>query len=232
MTPFRVFSGWDRRQAEAAEVFAYSVRQNSSIPVEVQFLINARPERNDTWKTAEFCVIPGFQRAGVTAFTYIRFMVPFACDYEGRALFCDGCDQLCLGDVRDLAEWPLTTPIAVVKHAPLTNRPDETRARSWTSLMLMDCAQLRCWTPEVVAEAPDDRLMRLRDLRDDQIGELPEEWNRLVAIEEGRSVGVWQENGKLLHWSYLADPEGGSWIHRSSSQLWMDWLYRWLAATR
>ena len=66
--PFRVFSGWDRRQSEAAEVFAASVERRASIPVEMRF------------------VGQDVSRQGVTAFTYARFMVPNLCGYEGVAL--------------------------------------------------------------------------------------------------------------------------------------------------
>lgn len=31
--PFRVFCGWDNRQAEAAEVFAFSVRENATVGI-------------------------------------------------------------------------------------------------------------------------------------------------------------------------------------------------------
>ena len=67
MSAFRMFSGWDKRQAEAAEVFAFSVRQNASIDVDVRAI---------GVDGAELVVEPAFTRRGVTAFTYTRFLVP------------------------------------------------------------------------------------------------------------------------------------------------------------
>ena len=129
-TPFRIFSGWDKRQAEAAEVFAFSVRERASIPVEIRFL-SADPEVPDG---------PVCKRRGVTAFSYSRFYAPYLCGYEGVCVVLDGCDQLCLGDVDDLrafAAYDMNgSAIKVVKHT----RGSEARPRSWTSLMLIDCA--------------------------------------------------------------------------------------------
>ena len=86
-------------------------------------------------------------------------------------------DQLCLGDVAELAAWDMQgKPLWVVKHPPSRKVPLQ-RPRSWTSLMLLDCAKLQWWTPTFVEGTPDARLMRLQDFGDDQIGELPPEWN-------------------------------------------------------
>ena len=210
--PFKVFCGWDRRQAEAAEVFKFSVEQNASIDVDVQFL--------------QLDKLP-IDRVGVTSFTYSRFLVPWLCGYEGRALYGDGCDQLCLGDVAELASWDMQgKPLWVVKHPPLRKVPLR-RPRSWTSLMLMDCANNAGWFPDTVARWPDDALMRLKTYTDDEIGELPQAWNMLVdpdgpPVSEDHLLGV-----KIAHWSHLSDPNGGSWIDRSGSALWAEWRQRW-----
>ena len=36
-----------------------------------------------------------------TEFTYTRFLVPYLCGYQGKAIFID-CDMLCLGDIAEL----------------------------------------------------------------------------------------------------------------------------------
>ena len=232
--PFRVFSGYDRRQVEAAEVFRFSVEQNASVEVDVRFL--------------QLDKLP-IDRRGVTDFTYSRFLVPWLCGFEGRALYGDGCDQLCLGDVAELAAWDMQgKPLWVVKH----DRPQKIlrhgRARSWTSLMLMDCGKLTGWGIDYVTRMSDDQLMRLRILGDADIGGLPAEWNWLVdqgyqerwnalgAAVAGVDVAGHEaaaarlEDAKLAHWSYLSDPNGGPWIDRSGSALWREWRERWLAA--
>lgn len=212
--PFRIYSGWDHRQAEAAEVFRFSVEQNASIPVEVRFL-----------KLDELPI----KRSGVTSFTYGRFLAPYLCGFEGRAVFGDGCDQLCLGDVAELAEFDLQDrAIGVVKHRSLPSQPGM-RARSWASLMLMDCAKLSHWTPRFVETAGDGQLMRLSDFADDAIASLTPEWNVLMALGDAQE-SPHLDAPKVLHWSYLSYPDGGSWIDRSGSALWAELRERWRAA--
>jgi hypothetical protein len=212
--PFRIFSGWDKRQTEAAEVFAFSVRERASIPVEIRFLS----------ADAEVPGGPTCARRGVTAFSYSRFYAPYLCDYVGTCLVLDGCDQLCLTDVAELVAIPMDgCAIKVVKHT----RGSEERPRSWTSLMLMDCAapELQVWIPKLVEVTLDDRLMRLRDVADARIGELPVEWNALCAPGIEPPAGT-----KIAHWSYLSQPDGGSWIQRSGSKIWEMERKKWLAA--
>jgi hypothetical protein len=222
---FRVFSGWDKRQAEAAEVFRFSVLDHASIPVEVHFI-----SAEDTPTSVAAC-----KRRGVTSFSYARFMSVHASGFTGRACYGDGCDQLCLGDVRELAEWDMQgKAIWVVKHPSLPGQRG-LRARSWTSLLLMDCGhpKLRRWTPEYVERAADDTLMRLSDFADDEIGSLPGEWNLLMPADMPGSRKLAEVPGagnKMLHWSYLSDPNGNSWVDRSGSALWAEWRERWRAS--
>jgi hypothetical protein len=221
---FKVFAGYDERQAEAAEVFRYSVREHASIEVEINF-ISAHP--GGPHKPAG--LIHAGTRAGVTQFSYARFLVPAACGFSGRAAFADGCDQLCVYDIGELADYDLGgRALAVVKHPSLPNQHG-LRARSWTSLMLMDCGhpKLRRWTPEYVERAPDSTLMRLADFHDHEIGELSYGWNRLAKPDEEPEI---QADDALIHWSYLSDPEGGSWIDRSGSRVWAAARERWRAS--
>lgn len=214
---FRIFGGWDARQAEAAEVFKYSVLAQASIPVTFQFL------RIDE--------VP-ITRTGTTAFSYSRFLCPWCCDYDGIALFCDCVDQLCLGDVAELAAIAVAEDDRMV---PRYERPalwvvkhhgdpfqESDRPRVWSSMMLLDCAQLSWWTPGYIETAHDHALMKFSGISSDRIGMLPLEWNMLAT------PGLPDPNfAKLIHWSYLSDPNGDSWIERSGSKLWAEWRERW-----
>lgn len=206
--PFRVFLGWDDRLAEPCEVARYSLLAHASVPVEASFL------------DAATC---GVTPSGVTQFSYRRFLVPHLCGFEGRVLFADGADTLFLGDVAELADLDMGgRAILRVRHVP--PRGQKGRARSDTSVMLMDCARCRCWTPEVVARSSDDRLMRLRDFGDDDLGDLPGEWNAMCRVGEEPPDGA-----KIAHWSGIAPrcPAGsGDWIDHSGSSVWAGWRER------
>ena len=232
--PFRVFSGFDSRQAEAAEVFAFSVRENASVHVDVQFIsadhaesaglaVFIRDDRQHEIAAGHSRAIErAWSRRGTTAFSYARFLVPYACNYEGIAAFFDGCDQLCLGDVAELAAMDMSGyAIRVVKH----RAEGQVRPRIWSSVMLMDCAKLTAWTPEYVETASDNDLMRFKALGHGSIGALPEAWNVLVEPGNDPPPGT-----KLAHWTSLSNPNGGSWIDRGGSAVWCEWRERWRVA--
>jgi hypothetical protein len=225
--PFRIFSGWDQRQAEEADVFAFSVKEHASIPVRIEgvSIHSGAIWTMDLARKPELSGGNGLasaSRTGVTSFSYARFYVPWICGYEGVAVYADGCDQLCLGDVAELAAIPMDDhAVLVTKH----KFHDQRRPRSWTSLMLIDCSKLRCWSPEAVETASDTELMRFGAFPDEVIGELPWEWNALQEPDVEPSPDV-----RIAHWSYLSEPDGGSWIDRSGSQVWAAARERWRAA--
>jgi hypothetical protein len=215
--PFRVFLGWDSRQAEPAEVARFSLLANATVPVEVMFL---SPDTKVIPGGA--AVLAGFTRTGVTQFSYLRFLVPNCRGYSGRALFVDGPDTLILGDVAELADMDMGGKAILRVRYPPPRGQD--RSRGDTSVMLMDCARCACWTPEVVATASDDRLMRLRDFADDDLGDLPTEWN--AAMKVGEEPGP---ETRIAHWGCIAPlcpPDAGDWIDYSRSAVWAEWRER------
>ena len=86
-----------------------------------------------------------------TEFTYSRFLVPYLCQYEGKAIFMD-CDRLCLGDIKELDDLEMSQyALRVVKH---NHRPTEKLKidgkiqtvyprKNWSSLMIMNCQELK-----------------------------------------------------------------------------------------
>lgn len=176
----KIFIGYDSRFPAPAEVAAYSLRKHSSIKLDISFLILA-----DLVKEKGFDPEP--DPKATTEFTRSRFLVPWLCGYEGKALFMDN-DMVCLSDVKELADLPLEgCSLRCVKHeynptetvkmygCPQTVYP----RKNWSSVMLMDCSKLRCWTKEVVEKSPCSRLHRFQDLLDAQIGSLDPVWNQL-----------------------------------------------------
>jgi hypothetical protein len=210
---FRVFLGWDDRLAEPCLVARHSLLAHATCPVEVTFL-----DRETVGGLLD--------RSGVTSFSFRRFLVPHLCGCEGRALFADGADTLFLGDVAELVDFDLGgRALARVQHEDPRGKG---RARSDTSVMLMDCARCACWTPQVVATASDDRLMRLRDFADEDLADLPGEWNAMCRVGEDPPPGA-----KIAHWSSIAPrcpPGAGDWIDASGSAVWKKWRERMRSA--
>ena len=84
-----VFIGYDHRQAISFTVLHQSILETASVPVRVSSL--------------RLPTLP-LKRAGLTPFTWSRFLVPWLMDYKGWALFLD-VDILVRGDLKDLIEY-------------------------------------------------------------------------------------------------------------------------------
>lgn len=189
MKRVELFCGHDEREALGFAVFAHSVYARSSRPVSITAL------------GAMGCP------HGSNAFTLSRFGVAEIMGYSGHAIFCDASDMLMLADVAELdALFDPTFAVQVVKHdnyktkhkvkykgtsmeCPNTNYERKNHA----SVMLIN-AEHDAWKK---AGPPISMLdaLQLRFCTDDEIGEIPAEWN--VLIDEGQTVDV----VKLAHWT-------------------------------
>lgn len=172
----RIFAGYDKREEQGMCAFARSVNAHA---------------------TEEVAIAPihGEQRDGSNTFTYSRFMVPSLLGFKGWAIFMDASDMILRADVAEL--WKLrdeSKAVQVVKHDYRTkhhrkyigtrmecNNEDYPR-KNWSSVILWNCAhpQNCLLLPRMVEVATGAFLHRFGWLTDDQIGELPPEWNHLV----------------------------------------------------
>jgi hypothetical protein len=190
----KIFIGYDSRMPVASDVLVHSLRKHSSVPLDIRFL------RKDEL---------GFDRPdplASTEFTYTRFLVPFLCGFKGTALFMD-CDMLCSSDVSELFELDMSKfALRVVKHDhnPVESVKMDGRIqtryprKNWSSLMLMDCSRLTCWTREAVLTRPAAWLHRFEPIPDPLIGEIDPTWNVLDYP---------RDDTKLLHMT-----SGGPWF--------------------
>ena len=201
MTPLRVFIGYDSREPVAYHVLAHSIQKRASWPVLIAPVA--------LWQVESIYKRPISQQS--TEFTYSRFLVPYLSNYSGYSVFIDS-DMLCLGDVHEL-EWLLTeqpeASIAVVKHdyepkpgIKFLGNPQVAYPRkNWSSVMVFNNVRCQHLTPDYVNQATGAQLHRFEWLRDQDIGELPLEWNYLVGEY---SAGA---KAKLLHYT-----QGGPWF--------------------
>lgn len=137
---------------------------------------------------------------GSNAFIYSRFLVPHMQGFSGWAIFCDG-DMLLRADIGEL--WAMrdeSCAVMVAKHAYKTKHPrkyvgtsmetinPDYPRKNWSSVVLWNCAHPsnRVLTPAYVMGAPGSKLHRFEHLTDDEIGEIPRDWNWLVGEYEKR----------------------------------------------
>ena len=145
-----------------------------------------------------------------TSFACSRFLVPMLARNQW-ALWCDFADMVFLSDPAELLA--LADPqyaVMVVKH---DHEPSERikmdgqaqttyNRKNWSSLILWNWqhpANGRL-TVEMVNTLPGRDLHRFCWLEDDEIGELPKEWNYLVGIDPVSEVDLGVKP-KLLHFT-------------------------------
>lgn len=169
MTPLKIFIGYDHRQPIAYNVLQHSIISQSSKPVAIIPLVIDQLD----------C-----KRTGLTPFTFSRFMVPHLCDYEGWALFLD-LDMIVKDDIAKLFD------IADDRYAVMVSK--NVFKFEWASVMLFNCAKNRVLTPDFIQQAAG--LHKISWLKDDEIGDLPADWNVLVGYDNPI------KNPKLIHYT-------------------------------
>lgn len=192
--PLKIFIGWDSRYPECADVLKYSIQKRASVPVDIKFL-----------RLKELNLVKNDPLAS-TEFTYTRFLVPYLCEFKGHALFLDS-DMVCCSDIADLFEYCSSdyaircvhhnyVPIATTKMEGQTQT--QYRRKNWSSLMLMNCSRLKTLTKPFIEQATGAALHQFQFLADEDIGDLPREWNMLDS---------WSNKGKIIHYT-----QGGPWL--------------------
>ena len=195
----RIFIGYDSVESVAYHALVQSIINNSSIPVAItplkQSMLPMYSRPRDPKQSNEF--------------SFTRFLVPYLCNYEGHAIFMD-LDMMFRADPAEL--WKLrdnTKSVQVVKHdyTPKTrtkylgNIQYQYPRKNWSSVMLLNCARCTTLTLEYVNSAPALDLHRFSWTTDEEIGELPPEWNHLVSEYQPN------QEAKLVHWTC-----GGPWF--------------------
>jgi len=216
-SPFKmkIFLGWDSREANAYDVARYSIIHNSKypdirvIPIELKNLgeLLTRPIERREGKL--WCPIS--QAYMATEFAISRFCVPFLAK-KGWALFADA-DIVCQADIQKLfALRDKKYAVMVVKHKQETGTAVKMDGqvqtyysrKNWSSVVLWNCdhPSNQKLTAEMLNTLPGRDLHAFCWLADDEIGELPREWNYLVGID---TYPI--STAKIIHYTL-----GGPWF--------------------
>lgn len=166
----KIFIGYDYRQPISFTVLSQSIIAQTTESVSII------PLKLDT--------LP-IKRQGLTPFTYSRFLVPYLCEFKGVALFLD-VDIVLNGDISEL--FKLFDDKKAIQVSKNENKFE------WASVMLFNCAHPAnaCLTPELI-ESHDD-LHRIGWCKEEDIGDLPREWNHLVGYDT-------KKEAKLIHYT-------------------------------
>ena len=175
-----LFVGFDPREAVAYHVFCNSIIQNTSVPVQITPLVLSQlQEFNETHDDRS------------NDFVYSRFLTPYFSDFKGWTIFADG-DMICQGDLKELIDMAdPSKAVMVVKHDYQTkatqkylgNINENYPRKNWSSVILWNCdhPKHKILTPDFVSKQTGKFLHRFSWLDDQDIGELPLEWNWLAS---------------------------------------------------
>lgn len=214
----RVFIGYDVDEIAAYHVLSQSIIRQATMPVSITPVALHQLPLTREWHIKQS-----------NQFAFSRFLVPWMCNYEGWAIWMDA-DMLVRDDLAKL--WALrdSSAVQVVKHnwnpadgkkflgRPQSQYPQlpngETR-KLWSALMLINCAKCKMLTPEYINEASGLHLHQFQWLADEEIGELPAEWQHAVCVNRP------DRRAKLVHWTL-----GGPWWPEYDSVPFADeWRY-------
>jgi len=204
--------GFDQRESVAYHTFSQSIIEKSSLPVAfIPLAINTLKGYKETHTDKS------------NDFIYSRFLTPHLNDFKGWAIFADG-DMICQADIKEL--WDLkddSKALLVVKHDYQTkanqkylgNINENYPRKNWSSVILWNCAhpKHKVLTPDFIATQTGKYLHRFSWLDDNDIGELPPEWNWL-AIEYPEN-----KKAKLIHYT-LGTPCFKNYQNTEMSDIW------------
>lgn len=210
MSLLHVFIGHDSRWPIATKVCEHTLRKHSTIPLAV------------TWLDQRVLPKREYDPKQSNEFTYLRFFIPWLMGYQGHALYVEQ-DMLVLDDVSWLARGPGFGALACVKHdykpvaaTKMHGAVQEAYPRkNWSSVMLMDCDKLRCWTPAVARKCDGAFLHRFAPLEDDEVGSLDARWNVLDYVTDDMGILHYTSGGPWHGQNATLDPK--------AAELWHYW---------
>jgi len=222
-----LYVGYDPREACVYHTFCQSVIEHTAGPVRFVPLHSSMLSN-----FPRFGHFDG-QQDGTNAFTYLRYLVPSLQNYKGFAIFCDG-DMHVTSNIYELyAHRDPQYAVQVVKHdyktqhprkyidTPLANDNINYPRKNWSSVMIFNCdhPSNKLLTREYVADT-GGIIHRFDWLNDDEIGELPMEWNHLV--------GEYPETDAKLYHHTLGSPGFEHYKDCESSKQWNRYLLNML----
>ena len=147
-------------------------------------------------------------------------------EFDGWAIFADG-DMICQADLKELIGMAdPNKALMVVKHDYQTkasikylgNINENYPRKNWSSVILWNCShpKHKILTPEFVSNQTGKFLHRFSWLDDNDIGELPVEWNWLACEYEKNT------DAKLIHYT-LGTPCFKDFRDTDMAEIWYDY---------
>lgn len=183
-----VFIGYDPAEDDAAKMAAYSIRSRTNMND-----LKIIPIIRDQLLAYGICERP-IDPHGSTQFSITRFMVPHLMNYNGTGIFFD-CDMLITRDIQemfDLADSQYAVQVPKHVYVPKTldkmgGLPQTVYPRKqWSAVVIYNCdhSAIHKLTNDIVEVSTPKYLHRFEWLKDEEIGEIPLEFNFLAGEQE------------------------------------------------
>jgi hypothetical protein len=190
----RVFIGYDSKEVVAYHVLVHSILKHAKKPITIIPLCLDQLRHVFTR-----------ENVGTTEFSLTRFLVPYLSNYEGISVFMD-CDMLVKCDLAEQVAKIIHHGdgkiVYCVKHdyTPKTlNKATGIQInyprKNWSSFMVFKNKHLHHLDPNYIDNASAQDLHRMNWLSDNQIGDLPLDFNWLVGEYEPNN------EARILHYT-------------------------------
>mgnify|MGYP001404590660 CR=1 FL=1 len=210
----KIYVGFDQREAVAYHTFVQSLITHSTIPLDITPL-----------SLKSLSSYKELHTDCSNDFVYSRFLTPFLNNFDGWAIYADG-DMICQRDILELLDLKDDSKaLMVVKHNYQTkqvkkyfnNKNENYPKKNWSSVILWNCKhpKHRILSPKFVQNQSGKFLHRFSWLDEDDIGELPIDWNWL-AIEYPEN-----KEAKIIHYT-LGTPCLNEYSNTDMSDIWYD----------
>ena len=201
-----VFVGYDTREDIAYQVCEFSIKRFNANVAITPLIQHELRQKKIYWREID--------KLASTEFTFTRFLVPHLMNFKGWALFID-CDIVFLEDVNNLFSLADDRyAVMCVKHEfnpkPGLKMDGQVQTvyprKNWSSVVLWNCAHPS--NEKVTVDSVNNPnfdgayFHRFSWLKDEEIGELPCDWNWLVGWYK-KDDGV----PRAIHYT-----EGGPWF--------------------
>jgi len=198
MEPVKIFVGTpaNNEDLEAQAVLDYSLRAHASRPLEVTFMMLSRdpatfwysdPQRKLGWRTEGWA----------TPFSALRWGIPAACDFQGRAIYMDS-DMIAMADIAEL--WTQPMPEGKIVLA----KREEDGKNVASCVMLWDCAAARGKLPEINAlKSVPGRYKDIRHSLGNLAGEYAGDWNCRDRQDLPKYESILDPKIKILHYTEI-----------------------------
>ena len=201
-----VFVGYDTREDIAYQVCEFSIKRFNANVAITPLVQHELRQKKIYWREID--------KLASTEFTFTRFLVPHLMNFKGWALFID-CDIVFLEDVNNLFSLADDRyAVMCVKHEfnpkPGLKMDGQVQTvyprKNWSSVVLWNCAHPS--NEKVTVDSVNNPnfdgayFHRFSWLKDEEIGDLPCDWNWLVGWYN-KDDGV----PRAIHYT-----EGGPWF--------------------